>query len=123
MRDASTGANLAQAEAYMADRLEVSDGREVRVVAGRIFHLDGGVWKDKGHRVGQSIVKVKAFSPAYFRLLQRADELRSVVKELSPVLVAGVDVSFQLGDEGLETLDDKKVEELMVRFRGISGTP
>ncbi|HSG09158.1 MAG TPA: VWA domain-containing protein [Longimicrobiales bacterium] len=123
MRDASTKAGLAEAEADMMSRVDIDDGRPARMIGGRIFHLDGGVWKDDLHRVDQDIVRVKAFSSAYFQLVARVEELRTVVAELSPVLVAGVDLSFQVGDEGLEGVDARRLDDLVKRFRGGAGTP
>jgi Ca-activated chloride channel family protein len=123
MRDASTKAGLAEAEADMMSRVDIDDGRPARMLGGRIFHLDGGVWKDDRYRVGQDIVRVKAFSSAYFRLVARIEELRTVVAELSPALVAGVELSFQVGDEGLESVDARRLDDLVKRFRGGAGTP
>ena len=123
MRDASTEKSLADAEAEMVSRMDVDDGRPVRVLAGRIFHLDGGVWTDDGYQAGQEVVRVKAFSSAYFRLLERIDEVRAAVAELSPVLVAGVEVSFQVGEDGLENVDVRRLDDLVKRFRGAAGTP
>lgn len=123
MRDASNKTSLAEAEADMASRVDLADGRPTRVVTGRIFHLDTGVWKDDGYRTGQAVVKVKAFSPAYFRLLERISELRPVVAELDPVLVAGVEVSLQVGADGFENMDGQRLDDLVKRFRGATGTP
>jgi Ca-activated chloride channel family protein len=123
MRDASTSGSLAAAEADMTSRMDVDDGRSVRALAGRIFHLDEGVWKDGGYQAGQYVVNVKAFSSAYFRLLERIDVLRAVVAELNPVLVAGEELSFQVGAEGLENIDAQRLDDLVTRFRGTTGTP
>ncbi|HKJ03617.1 MAG TPA: VWA domain-containing protein, partial [Longimicrobiales bacterium] len=50
MRDASSNEGLAKTEADMLGRLDFDDGGPARALAGRIFHLLDGVWKDDGYR-------------------------------------------------------------------------
>jgi hypothetical protein len=66
---------------------------------------------------------VKAFSTAYFRLIRALDELRLVVRDVDAVLVAGDEVSIQVGDEGIDRLSDGDLARLVDRFRGPDGAP
>jgi Ca-activated chloride channel family protein len=121
LRDASSSAKLEEAASDMIEGLGIEDTRETRVVAGRIFRMEDGVWTDAYHTEDQEVVRVKIFSAAYFRLVSALDELRSVVRELDPVLVAGADVSIQVGATGLDALTDRDLGLLVTRFRRSGG--
>ena len=123
LREAVSSAKLEEAEEQLADRLGIDDSESTRVVAGRIFLMDAGVWRDAAHPSAQEIVRVKAFSAAYFKLVRALDEVRRVGRELAPVLVAGDEVSIQVGDEGLDRLSDRDLARLVARFRGPDGAP
>jgi Ca-activated chloride channel family protein len=121
LRDAASVGNLARAEARMSDELAErlgADDRDTRLVAGRIFRLQDGVWTDVAHESSHEVVRVKEFSSAYFRLLSRLGELKPLVGELQRVLVAGDAVSVEVGDTGLEELTDLNLTALIRRFRG-----
>jgi len=121
MRDASSMGALEEAEADLADRLDLAGGAAARVVAGRIFRWDEGVWKDVAHPESGPVVQVKAYSAAYFGLLKALPELRPVLRELDPVLVAGGRVSIQIGDQGAETLSEAQMNDMVTRFRQAPG--
>lgn len=123
LREAKTSEGLAQVEEEMSDRLALVDGTPARVVAGRIFRLEDGVWKDAAHSPEAEVVHIRAFSPAYFRLLEGLRELRPVFRELSSVLVAGRDVSIRVDAAGEESLSDRRLERLVERFRDVEGAP
>jgi Ca-activated chloride channel family protein len=123
LREAVSSAKLEEAEEQLADRLGIDNSESTRVVAGRIFLMDAGVWRDAAHPSAQEIVRVKAFSAAYFKLVRALDEVRRVGRELAPVLVAGDEVSIQVGDEGLDRLSDRDLARLVARFRGPDGAP
>ena len=120
MREVSDAAELEMATAFEADL----GGRVgLRTAAGRIFRLRDGVWTDEGHRDQQELLRLKRFGTAYFRILERLPELRGIVVDMPSVLVAGAGVSLQIGDEGLETMDERKMEEWVARFRGTESRP
>ena len=93
------------------------------MVAGRIFRLDDGVWMDTAHSPESEVVHIRAFSPAYFRLLEELRELRPVLRELSAVVVAGRDVSIRVDSVGDDSLSDRELERLVRRFRDLQGAP
>jgi hypothetical protein len=123
MRSVTSRESADEAERDLLRRLDLEDRQDRKAVGGRIFRLEDGVWVDARFVDGQEVIRVKAFSAAYFRLLQRVDEIRAVTTELGPVLVAGEDVSFQVGSDGVEELDAPTLDALVRRFRGTTNTP
>jgi len=132
MRHARTLVGIAVSALFLwlllaqVDRDELVDavaGAGARVVAGRIFRLSEGVWRDVSHPDAGAVVKVKAYSAAYFRVLRALPELEPVLRELNPVLVAGGAVAVQVGDEGAETLTEAQMKDLVTRFRQAPRTP
>jgi Ca-activated chloride channel homolog len=123
-RAARSASDLAAMEAPILARVE--EGRaqgpafrnDFRVVAGRAFVELDGVWTDRLHGEGVRLVEVQAFSPAYFALLRALPELGSWWRELSPVLVAGREVSLRAGDEGAATLSQAQIRQIVREFRG-----
>jgi Ca-activated chloride channel family protein len=123
MRQARSEEALAAADAELSTQLEEAGGGRARALAGRIFRLDAGVWKDVAHPEDRDPVRVKAFSAAYFRLLEALPELRPVLGELGSALVSGVRVSILVGDGGAETLGEAKMREIVLGFRGAPAAP
>lgn len=123
MREAVSVEALEEAEAKLASRLDAVAGGEARAVAGRIFRRSEGVWKDVSHRDAGPVVRVKAYSAAYFRLLRALPELQPILRELTPVLVAGGAVAVQVGDVGSDTLTEAQMNDLVTRFRQAPGVP
>jgi hypothetical protein len=123
MRDARSEEALAAADAQLSAELEEAGGGRARAVAGRIFRMDAGVWKDAAHPAGREPVRVKAFSAAYFRLLEALPELRPILGELGSALVSGGRVSILVGDEGAETLTEAKMRDIVTRFRAAPTAP
>jgi Ca-activated chloride channel family protein len=123
LREAASEAALAEADAQAAARLVGAAGIPVRLVAGRIFREDGGVWKDAAHPADREPIRVKAYSAAYFRLLEALPELRLILRELGAALVAGGGVSILVGDEGAETLTEANVNEIVTGFRRVVPKP
>lgn len=123
MREASSIGALQEAEAKLASWVDGAGGSGVRAVAGRIFRMEDGVWKDVAFDDGGAVTKVKAYSAAYFRLLSALPELQPVLRELGSVLVAGGAVSIQVGDEGVETLTEAQMNDMVTRFRQAPAAP
>jgi hypothetical protein len=81
-----------------------ASGAETRRAGGRVFVRRGAVWTDAAHRDGTRVIKVKAFSAAYFALLDLAPQLREPLALGDRVLVAGNGVSVEVGVDGTENL-------------------
>lgn len=123
MREATSMEALEEAEAKLASRVDAVAGRSARALAGRIFHMEDGVWKDVAYREGGTVTKVRAYSAAYFRLLGALPELQPVLRELRSVLVAGGAVAIQVGDEGADTFTEAQMKDLASRFRQAPAAP
>ncbi|HSW28682.1 MAG TPA: VIT domain-containing protein [Longimicrobiales bacterium] len=123
MREARSEEALAAADAQLSAELEAAGGGRARAVAGRIFRMDAGVWKDAAHPADREPVRVKAYSAAYFRLLEALPELRAILGQLGSALVSGGRVSLLVGDEGAEALTEAKMRDIVTGFRGAPTAP
>ena len=123
LREAKSAAALSEADLELEARVREDIGGGVEAVAGRVFRKADGVWMDLAYRAGAPLIQVKAFSQAYFALLKSLPELAPVLKRTSSVVMAGVEVAVQVGDEGRSEIDDVTMARLVKRFRGASPRP
>ncbi|MGQ0539334.1 MAG: VIT domain-containing protein [Gemmatimonadaceae bacterium] len=85
----------------------VDEGRSAtRRVEHRIFRLVDGVWTDVNYAANMRTVRVKAFSPLYFELVQRLSGLGAVVALGERLVVAGKTVAIELTPAGAERLSE-----------------
>jgi Ca-activated chloride channel homolog len=77
-----------------------------------LFHPRNGTWIDNAFKDGTKIVKIKAFSPAYFQLLDAIPELRASFAVGQKVLVTGKHVSIEISDTGVDQLGDAELRSL-----------
>jgi hypothetical protein len=94
------------------------DGGATRAVGGRLFRQRDGVWTDVAHDTRKRVVRVEAFSGAYFELLRVLPEIEPVLRELGTVVIAGAELSVHVGDEGVEDITNPELRELVAGFRG-----
>jgi Ca-activated chloride channel family protein len=92
-------------------------GTTVRRVATRTFILSNAMWTDSRYAPTTRTVRVKAYSAAYFALLERIEELRApfalMGKEGTPgVIVAGRTVAVAVAADGAETLDARAMSSI-----------
>ncbi|HLB11297.1 MAG TPA: VIT domain-containing protein [Gemmatimonadaceae bacterium] len=69
-------------------------------------------WTDVGFKEGMSVVKIKAFSPAYFAVLDAIPDLRAAFAVGDKVLVAGKHVAIEVSVAGVDTLDGAELRSL-----------
>ncbi|MFL5582111.1 MAG: VIT domain-containing protein [Gemmatimonadaceae bacterium] len=96
--------SLAAVDSAAAASLGDAGGARTRRAGGRVFVKRGEVWTDAAHKDSTRIIKVKAFSAAYFALLEIAPALREPLALGERVLVAGSGVSVEVGAAGVEAL-------------------
>jgi Ca-activated chloride channel homolog len=89
----------------------------LRRVGTRAFAMKEGRWTDVAHTPAARIVRVKAYSGAYFRILDALPELRQYVAVAENVLIAGRGVALEIAPSGLERIGD---EELRMLRRALS---
>ena len=120
-REVASAADLAEAE-EAAEEAAAGGGDGRRVVAGRVFALEDGVWTQLpgpgDDDDAPPVVHVRLYGAAYFDLLRALPELRPVVTELEPVVIRGARVTLRLDDEGRDTLDPGEVARIAAEFRG-----
>ena len=118
-REAKSAAVANAAEA--ADMDEAVRGRLAgqasRRVGGHLFVRRDSVWTDVAHCDSLPVVRVAAFSDAYFALLRALPELVKPAALEPAVLVAGRRVSIKIEPGGKNTWQDGELERLVREFR------
>ncbi|MEO8880614.1 MAG: VIT domain-containing protein [Gemmatimonadaceae bacterium] len=84
----------------------------VRRGGNHLFVKRDARWTDVAFKDGMKIVKIKAFSPAYFKVLDAIPELRTSLAVGDKVLVTGRHVSVEVSDAGVEQLSDAELRSL-----------
>ena len=83
-----------------------------------MFVWRDSAWIDIAHGDSLRVVKVAAFSEAYFALLQALPELVQAATLEPAVVVAGRRVSVKIEAGGKTTWTDGELERLVREFRG-----
>ena len=95
--------NVAEANAASG----FADEASVRRMGNLTFVLRDSVWTDVRYRRGLPTVRVKAFSNAYFALIERMPELREAFSVSDRLRVAGRAITIELAPDGSEQLTDR----------------
>jgi Ca-activated chloride channel family protein len=115
-RDARTVLDVQRAERAAGASMSPARGDQ-RLVAGRSFRLESGVWIDVGHTNRARVVAIEPFSGAYFAVLARLPELRPYWSTFEAVTVAGGQVSIRVASGGRAELTADELEKLVGDFR------
>jgi Ca-activated chloride channel homolog len=118
-------AEKALAGSAQLSAVTVSDGAEVDAssagrsqrIGGRVFVWRDSTWTDIAHGDSLRVVRVAAFSDAYFALLRSLPELRKAATLEPAVLVAGRHVSIKIEAVGRTTWQDGELATLVRDFR------
>jgi Ca-activated chloride channel homolog len=89
-----------------ADSTVMSSG-DVRRGGRRIFRRDGDRWMDVGMRSELRVYKVKAYSQAYFALLEKLPELREAFAVGDRMVVAGRSAAVEVVDDAPELTESE----------------
>ncbi len=111
--------SLAQIRAQEEAASSSVQGRDTRLVGGRLFVLREGVWVDLYHQSGSKVEAIEPYSRAYFDLLGALPELAIYWREFDRVLVAGSRLAIGLSPGGSERLTPAELRQLVRAFRGI----
>ena len=104
--EAAKAAATMRASRSVAESAVDLDARVMRRTATRMFALQDSVWTDTRAAASTARrVKVRAYSPAYFALMERVPELREILAVSDRMLVHGRAVSLEILDTGMERLD------------------
>ena len=104
---------LAEEEAQAPMRLEEASSR---MVAGRLFRLEDGVWMEAGIRESDDVLEVAPFSPAYFDILERIPELKPFAQELAQLEIQGGRIRIRIVDGGAAELSRAQLVEVRHAF-------
>ena len=116
-RDARSQSEVVAAEQALVDGLTTGGASGRRVVAGRTFRLESGVWIDTAHDAQGRVVSVEPFSAASFALLKQLPELTPYLSAFEAVIVRGRDVSIRVSAGGRATLTAGELDTLARDFR------
>jgi Ca-activated chloride channel family protein len=114
---ARASAELRAATSLADADMSVSKSDNVKRVGSRTFALRGDTWVDMARRDSAQTVKVRAFSDAYFKLIDAIPELRDVFAIGDKVIAAGKSVTIEIGDDGITTMDDTRLQQIQDRWR------
>ena len=95
-----------------ADEADFSRRADVRRAGSRTFTLSSGKWTDQRKADSLRLVKIKSFSEAYFKLMETIPELKEVFALGDKVIVSGRDVRIEIGESGMETLNDTELKRI-----------
>ena len=86
------------------DAQAAAAGIEVRRADGRAFTLQDSIWVDASVRPDAKVIRIKAYSGAYFKLLELAPSLREALAIGDRVRVGGRTLTIEVGPEGVDAL-------------------
>jgi Ca-activated chloride channel homolog len=92
------------------------DDKSVRREGNRLFTLRDSVWTDTSLKDSMQRVKVRAYSAAYFRILELLPELRQPLALGDRVIVAGRSIAIEIAPAGVETFTDRELSDLQSKW-------
>ena len=92
------------------------DDKSVRREGNKLFTLRDSVWTDTGLKDSMQRVRVRAYSAAYFRILELLPELREPLALGDRVIVAGRSIAIEIEPTGVETLTDRELSDLQSKW-------
>ena len=100
----------------MGDEADLSKAASTRRVGARVFALMGETWTDLRKVDSANVIKVKAYSAAWFKLVDAIPELREVFALGDKVVVSGRAISITVGPDGVESLDDNDLRRIQSQW-------
>lgn len=99
-----------------ADEVSMSKSDPVQHVGARTFNLKNGVWTDAAVKKSTRVVKVRAFSKAYFALVNEIPDLKEALALGDKVAIAGRDVVIEIADDGVEGISDSDLKRIVAAW-------
>jgi len=110
----------AQRAAITMDAADAASGlrdeARVRRLGNRTLVLRDKVWTDASFRKEAPVLRVKAFSDAYFRLVDAMPELREAFAFSERLIIAGRSMAIELTPDGKDQLSDRDLAMLRDRW-------
>ena len=104
--------NMAEVDAASGLRDEAT----VRRLGNRTLVLRENVWTDAGFKKDSPVLRVKAFSDAYFRLIDAMPELREAFAFSERLIIAGRSMAIELTPDGKDQLSERDLAMLRDRW-------
>ncbi|MEO7218490.1 MAG: hypothetical protein ABI026_09875, partial [Gemmatimonadaceae bacterium] len=109
--------SLASADKASTGATDINTDGAVRHVGDHTFVLSNGIWTDSHASLtekasGTVVIHVRAFSAAYFRLMDIVPSLKPMLTLGDRVIVAGRGVVLQVGPDGMTDLDPRATTAL-----------
>lgn len=122
LREMASSSDLDRAEAELMDAMLGNGPSEGRATAaGRVFEMRDGRWTDLAVDPKKHVIEVQAFSAAWFDLIEALPEIEAVLRDHENVVIAGRELSLQVGTDGESEMSAEELREVVVGFRGITG--
>jgi Ca-activated chloride channel family protein len=99
-----------------ADEVSMQKSDAMQHVGARTFNLMNGVWTDAAVKKSTRVVKVRAFSKAYFSLVNEIPDLKDALALGDKVSIAGRDVVIEIADDGVETINDTELKRIVAAW-------
>src|SRR3954471_8581711 len=104
--------NMSMADAAVGAR----DDANVQRAGNVTFVLRDSVWTDVKYKRTGEVLRVKAYSDAYFKLLELQPDLRDAFSVGERVIVAGRGMAIELTSSGVDRLSDRDLAMLRDRW-------
>jgi hypothetical protein len=92
------------------------DDANIRRAGNVTLVLRDSVWTDARYKQSGTVLKVKPFSEAYFKLIEMLPDLREPFSVGERVLVAGRNMAVELTPSGEERLTDRDLALIRERW-------
>jgi Ca-activated chloride channel family protein len=92
------------------------DEARIRRLGNVTFLLKGEVWTDAKFKTDAPVLRVKAYSEAYFKLLETIPELREAFSFSERLIISGRSMAIELTAQGKEQLTDSDLRQLRERW-------
>jgi len=113
----AAAAQRSATSAYAADEASgVRDDAKIRRAGNVTFVLHAGVWTDMRYKYSGTVLQVKPFSEAYFKLIDLLPELREPFSVGERILLAGRSLAIELTPSGKESLTDRDMTLIRDRW-------
>jgi len=93
----------------------VVDDARVKRAGNVTFVLRDGIWTDVRYKGSRSVLRIKPYSDAYFKVIELQPDLREAFSAGDRVIVAGRSMAIELSPNGVEQLSDG--DQAMLRDR------
>jgi len=113
---ASAAQRSAKSISAVDEAAGLKDNKSVRREGNRLFILRDSVWTDTALKDSMTRVKVRAYSAAYFRILDVLPELREPLALGDKVVIAGRSVAIEITPTGADSLTDREITDLQLKW-------